>query len=208
MSQSLSVSDALKQTQRVLIEKFAFVPPPEYQLEQAQAAVAQAQDQLEALMPVVPPEMQQQIMAYVQQMGQLPPEQAAAELQNLVPQVQQMVTQFMQAGAMGGAVPPQQPGAVPPQAGAPVPGAPQGADGQQPTDLDNTFVTMSVRQMMDLQSGGKASQTQMKIEQMKQQQEQKAQEQQQAQQQQSALYPSPGQPGMPVAPGAQQPGPV
>ncbi len=130
---------------------------------------------MEELLQQLPPEVQQQLQ-------QLPPEQQ-----------QQVMQEFMASQGGGGA-----PGGAPGQA----PGGDPAAQGQpekvqgdsSPTDLEKSTVTLRLRDLLDLVSGGKATQSTLKVQdhiskqqQRQQQMEQKAQQQQvqQAQQQQA-----------------------
>ena len=144
----------------------------------------QAYAQLQQVLQQLPPEAQQQVAPMLQQLQQLPPDQ---QLQ----QITQLTQQLGQGAQQGG------------QSQE----APQGAQQEQApkeeghhnaeNSLDNTKVTLSVRELLDLSSGGKATQSLLKVKQMadshnkkmevaQQQQEQQAAESQQAQQQQQS----------------------
>lgn len=173
-----------------IIEKKAFIPnpgmvPPDPSRGQPQdPSQGQGQPQggqggdISQIIAQLPPDMQQQI-------AQLPPEQQ-----------QKVLEQVLGAGGSGG-------GATPPgtDAGAEGEGAPgQGEQVQgnaAPTDLENSTVTLRLRDLLDLVSGGKATQSQLKVQdhihkqhqrkQQMEQQNQQNQQKQQAKQQQDAM---------------------
>jgi hypothetical protein len=168
--------------------KEAFIPNPEAQQQDGQ--LEQAYQQLSQALSSVPPEVQGQIEPMLQQLQQLPPQEQLGQINELIQQLGQ--------GAGG------QPGAEQTPA-APEQAAPEG-DGMVPTEghvnaensLDNTKVTLSVRELLDLSSGGKATQSLLKVKQMaeahnkkmesvQQQAEQDQVAQQQEQQQQAAM---------------------
>ncbi len=159
------------------INKVAFVPAPTQQGGQSATGDPQAGQaaegggEMEALLSQLPPEVAQQIQ-------QLPPEQ---QEQALMQMMQQMGEGDAQGGGAEGATEQQ---------------------GQQeriqssgpPTDLANSTLTLRVRDLLDLVSGGKATQSTLKVQehiqkgQMRQQQmQQKAVQDQQKRQQQDAL---------------------
>ncbi len=164
--------------------KEAFIPNPEQQAQDGQ--LEQAYQQLSQLLAGMPPEVQGQIEPMLQQMQQLPP-------QDQLNQISGLIQQLGQGGAEQAA----------PQEQAP---APQEQPGMVPEEghvnaensLDNTKVTLSVRELLDLSSGGKATQSLLKVKQMaethnkkmeavQQQAEQEQVAQQQQQQQQEAM---------------------
>lgn len=146
----IKVANVLKSFDE-LYEKQAFVPSPFYQ--QMQGIYAQITQFAQQL----PPEVQQQIQARLQQIQQLPPEvqmqaleQVGAQLQEVGQQQQQVQQQQVQQQT-----------------------AAQGLDAQ---------ITISVRELVDLISGGKATGSQLKVDALKQKAEQQAQQQQVEQQ--------------------------
>ncbi len=159
------ISDLLEQIDKLQLKKVAFIPNPEIMAQQ-NASAGGAMDPAMLQQLGITPEMMQQMMAQqgltpemLQQMGADP-----AMLQQL----------------MGGAAPPateQAPAAPPATEQAPVQ-TPTGT-----TDLDNTKVTVSLRELLDLVSNGKASQSQLKVKEMMD----KAQQKQQATQEQAAV---------------------
>jgi hypothetical protein len=176
--------------------KEAFIPNPQAQQDQGQ--LQQAQQQLMGMISQLPPQLQQQIAPSLQQLQQLPPDQQMQAMQQLAQQIQQVGQQQAQ---------PQQP-----QEGQPAEQAeqePQQAAGNVNAEnsLDNTKVTLSVRELLDLSSGGKATHSLLKVKQladthnkkmeaMQKQQQQAEDQAQQEQAQQSAM----GQGGIYTAP--------
>lgn len=169
--------------------KEAFIPNPDAQNQDMQ--LEQAYQQLSQTLSSVPPEVQSQIEPMLQQLQQMPPQDQLAQINGLIQQLGQGAPQ---AGAEAPADPsqPTQPEA--------------GQEGMVPTEghvnaensLDNTKVTLSVRELLDLSSGGKATQSLLKVKQMaethnkkmeavQQQAEQEQVTQQQQQQQQEAM---------------------
>lgn len=176
----------------MLLGKVAFVPAPQQggqgdpsqQQQQGGQDPSQQQqggggDPMQQLMAQLPPEMAQQIQ-------QLPPEQQQQALQQVMQQMQ---------GGQGGGDPSQggQPqggagGGDPSQQGQQGnPGSATNQDGtantnghiQAENQLDNTKVTLSVRELMDITSKGGASEALFKVKQLAGQHNQKMQSQQQ-----------------------------
>lgn len=166
--------------------KEAFIPNPESQNQDMQ--LEQAYQQLSQTLSSVPPEVQSQIGPMLQQLQQLPPQDQLAQINGLIQQLGQGAPQ---TGTEQQAAPAQ---------------AEAGQEGTVPTEghvnaensLDNTKVTLSVRELLDLSSGGKATQSLLKVKQMaethnkkmeavQQQAEQEQATQQQQQQQQEAM---------------------
>ncbi len=182
------IGDFISNTDR-LLNKEAFVPAqvagggPQMQQE-TQMLSQQTQQLLQSL----PPEAQQTAMQQLQQIESLPPQQQQQALQQINQGLQQMVQQGQQQQ--------QQPGGQQPPAG---PATQQGAEQQAPgqealppghlqaeNDLDNTKVTLSVRELMDLTSGGKATQSHLKVKQLVDSHNQKMQQTSQQMQQDEA----------------------
>ena len=180
----------IQEMDALLMRKTAFVPAqaagggPQMQ-GQTQGLMQQVQQQLQQL----PPEAQQQATQQLQQVQSLPPEQQQQALQ----QISQGLQQMTQQGAQGGQGQPQQgqPG-QPQQQGQPGnPGAVSNQDGTANTNghmeaenqLDNTKVTLSVRELMDITSKGGASEALFKVKQLAGQHNQKMQAQDQKMQQ-------------------------
>jgi hypothetical protein len=177
--------------------KQAFIPNPQPQqdAQQLQAAYGQLQQTLQSL----PPEAQQQIAPMLQQLQQLPPDQQLQQIGALLQQLQGQAQggQPQQDAAQAQGQPQQDPSQAPQEEGH------QNAE----NSLDNTKVTLSVRELLDLSSGGKATQSLLKVKQMAdahnkkmeatQQQQEQAQAQaqqeqaQQAQAQQGGIYSAP-----------------
>lgn len=150
--------------------KEAFIPNP--QSGQDDAQLQQAYQQLSQSLASVPPEVQQQIAPMLQQMQQLPPQEQLA-------QITQLTQQLGQGGQQGG------------QEQQPAPGeenmVPEGGHLNAENSLDNTKVTLSVRELLDLSSGGKATQSLLKVKQMAEAHNKKMEAtQQQAEQEQAA----------------------
>ena len=161
--------------------KAAFIPNP--QVQESENQLEQAYGQLSQLLSSAPPEMQQQLGPMLQQMQQLPPDQQLQQINSIVQALSQQ----------GGAQPQEAQGGAPAEAQA----APQEeAEGHlnAENNLDNTKVTLSVRELLDLSSGGKATQSLLKVKQMAEahnkkmelSQQQAEQEQQVAQSEQQA----------------------
>lgn len=139
---------------------------------------------MEELLSQLPPEIQQQIAS-------LPPEQQQQAIQQLLQQQQMGDT-----GGIEGSDPSQDPAAA---AGPEDQSVVQSSG--PPTDMEKSTVTLKLRDLLDLVSGGKATQSTLKVQehyskqqmrqqQMQQKQEQDAQKQQmeqQMQQQQAAM---------------------
>jgi len=179
-----------------LVEKYdslvksAFIPNPEamQQEQQLQQLVGQVQQALASQ----PPQVQQQIQGFLSQLASFPPEEQIAQLSNVASQLTTQTQPPMQEQA--------QPSADNMQAPADASG---GTEAEQPgfaaeNSLDNTKVTLSVRELLDLSSGGKATQSFLKVKQMaeahnkkmeavQQQQDMQAAEQAQQAQQDSAM---------------------
>jgi hypothetical protein len=153
--------------------KSAFIPNP--QVQESQGQLEQAYAQLSQLLSSAPPEMQEQLAPMLQQLQQLPPEQQLQQISSILPALQQQ--------AQGG----EQPG---PQAAPEQPAEEVNEQGHLNAEnsLDNTKVTLSVRELLDLSSGGKATQSLLKVKQMAEAHNKKMElsEQQAAQQQQAA----------------------
>lgn len=163
------------------LTKEAFIPNP--QPEQDQAQLQQAYAQLQQVLGSAPPEVQQQIAPMLQQLQQFPPQEQLQQISGLIQQLSQ--TQQPQQQEQ------------PPQGDQPAPEQESGNVNAE-NNLDNTKVTLSVRELLDLSSGGKATQSLLKVKQMadahnkkmeaaQQQMEQEQASQQQEQQQQSAM---------------------
>jgi hypothetical protein len=158
--------------------KAAFIPNP--QVQDSENQLEQAYGQLSQLLSSAPPEMQQQLGPMLQQMQQLPPDQQLQQITSIVQELSQQ-----------GGMPPQDA-----QSGAPAeaPATPQDATQAEPeghlnaeNNLDNTKVTLSVRELLDLSSGGKATQSLLKVKQMAEAHNKKMElSQQQAEQDQQA----------------------
>ena len=150
--------------------KSAFVPNP--QVQESQGQLEQAYAQLSQLMGSLPPETQQQVEPMVQQLQQLPPEEQLAQLNGII-------QELSQSGQSGGEE------QAPPQEGEAPPENEQGHLNAE-NSLDNTKVTLSVRELLDLSSGGKATQSLLKVKQMAEAHNKKMEAtQQQAQQDQA-----------------------
>ena len=162
------------------LTKEAFIPNP--QPEQDQAQLQQAYAQLEQVLASAPPEAQQQIAPMLQQLQQLPAQQQLQQISALTQQLGQMQPQQQE-----------QPAQQEEQ-----PAAQEQGNLNAENSLDNTKVTLSVRELLDLSSGGKATQSLLKVKQMadahnkkmeatQQQMEQEQATQQQEQQQQASM---------------------
>jgi len=185
------IGEFIQEMDSLLGVKTAFVPaPPQGGQDPTQGQPPQGQDPsqgggdpMQQLMQQLPPEIAQQIQ-------QMPPEQQQQALQQ--------VMQQMQGGGQGGGDPAAQ--------GQPQQGMPQDPSGGDPNtgltaqdgsanaaghvkaenQLDNTQVTLTVRELMDITSGGKATQSLLKVKQMASQHNNKMNADQQKMQQQSA----------------------
>ncbi len=183
----------------LLMRKCAFVPAqaagggPQMQ-QQTQGMMQQIQQKVQQL----PPEQQQQVMQQLQQVQQLPPEQQQQVLQQVS---QGLDRQAQQGAAQGGQ------GAQQAQGQPGNPGAASNQDGSANTNghmqaenqLDNTKVTLSVRELMDITSKGGASEALFKVKQLAGQHNQKMQAQDQKmqmEQQQAAMDQQAAQQGM------------
>jgi len=208
------------------IVKRAFIPNPQVQQDPSQGAAPQGgapgdqppqggapggenplMAQIEQAVQQMPPEAQQQIMPALQQIMQLPPEQQQPQLEQIAQQL-----------GIGGDDPAAQ-GGDPAQQGSDPSAPPQEAtDGNVNAEnqLDNTQVTLTVRELLDLISKGSASASLMKVKQMAHQHNAKmqqlqnkqkmdeaaAQQQQQAQEQgmmSGGIYPQAMSDGKPPA---------
>jgi hypothetical protein len=144
-----------------LIEKYdglvksAFIPNPQPMQQESQ--MQQLGAQLEQAMASQPPEVQQQVQAFLSQITTLPPAQQMEQMTNLIGQLQQSQAQP--------AAQPQEGEQQADQSAAGAESAEQAAFSAENT-LDNTKVTLSVRELLDLSSGGKATQSLLKIKQM------------------------------------------
>lgn len=186
----------------LLMRKCAFVPAqaagggP-----QMQQQTDQQMQQVQQLLGQLPPEVQQQASQQLQQVQQLPPEQQQQALQQISQGLQQMVQQHAQGG-QGGKPPhgqsqgqPGNPGAATNQDGS----ANTNGHMQAENQLDNTKVTLSVRELMDITSKGGASEALFKVKQLAGQHNQKMQAQEQKmqmEQQQAAMDQQAAQQGM------------
>ena len=134
--------------------------------------------QVQQMLQQLPPEVQQQV---AQQLQQLPPEQQAQAMQQVMQQLQGGQQQQQQPQQPAGPGQPQaQGGQVTPAGQEPLPPGHLQAE----NDLDNTKVQLSVRELMDLTSGGKATQSHLKVKQLVDGHNQKMQQaKQQAEQQ-------------------------
>lgn len=152
-----------------LVEKYdslvksAFIPNPEamQQEQQLQQQLQQLVGQVQQALASQPPQVQQQIQGFLSQLASFPPEEQIAQLSNVASQLTAQTQQPTQEQAA-------QPGAGNMQAPADTSGA---AEAEQPgvaaeNSLDNTKVTLSVRELLDLSSGGKATQSFLKVKQM------------------------------------------
>jgi len=157
-----------------LIEKYdnlvksAFIPNPAAMQQEQQ--LQQLMAQLQQVLSTQPPQVQQQVQGVIEQLSMLPPEQQIAQLSGVVSQLSQPEQAAPQAEQTN-ATPPAQPGVA------------------AENNLDETKVTLSVRELLDLSSGGKATQSLLKVKQMAEMHNKKmeaAQEQQAAQQEQAA----------------------
>jgi hypothetical protein len=155
--------------------KSAFIPNP--QVQESQGQLEQAYAQLSQLLSSVPPEMQEQLAPMLQQLQQLPPEQQLEQISSILPALQQQ--------AQGGEQSAQQP---PEQSAQPTEEVNEQGHLNAENSLDNTKVTLSVRELLDLSSGGKATQSLLKVKQMAEAHNKKMElsEQQAAQQQQAS----------------------
>lgn len=175
------------------------------QTEQLFQQVAQMVQQLS-------PDIQQQVAPQLQQIQQLPPEQQGQALQQIAQGLQQSMSSgqgdpSMQGGQQGGGQSPQ--GENPNDPSAQV-GLPSGHM-QAENDLDNTQVTLTVRELMDITSGGKATASHLKVKQLVDQHNQKmtaSKQKQQMDMQNNAMAQQQGGMGQsggiyPTAPGTQ-----
>lgn len=176
-----------------LIEKYnglvksAFIPNPQPMEQESQ--LQQLGMQLQQAMTSQPPEAQQQIQAFLAQITTLPPAQQIEQVTNLLGQLQQSSQPAQAQGDQAQASP--QPQAD--QSGA---SAEQAAFSAENT-LDNTKITLSVRELLDLSNGGKATQSLLKIKQMADAHNKKMEAAQQQQEQQAAAQ----EQGMAAQPG-------
>jgi DNA polymerase III gamma/tau subunit len=166
-----------------LIEKYdglvksAFIPNPQPMQQESQ--LQQLGMQLQQAMASQPPEAQQQIQSFLAQITTLPPDQQIEQVTNLLGQLQQQPQQASQPA-------PEQPQAQQsPQPDTSAAGAEQAAFSAENT-LDNTKITLSVRELLDLSNGGKATQSLLKIKQMADAHNKKMEAVQQQQEQQAA----------------------
>ena len=196
--------------------KTAFVPAPQQggdpsqggggqdpsQGQGGQDPNAQLMQQVMQMVQSLPPEVQQQVAPQLQQVQQMPPDQQGQALQQLAQGLQQM--QGGQGGDPsqqggdptqgGGGAPPGDPSQAGQMPGDPSQGQTSNPDGsantaghaQAENQLDNTKVTLSVRELMDITSGGKASDALFKVKHLAHQHNAKMQGLQQKQQQDAA----------------------
>lgn len=145
----------------------------------------QMMQQVMQMVQQLPPEIQGEAQQAIQQVQQLPPDQQPQALQ----QIQQGIQQMMQQGGgqpQGGqpGQPGQEAGGQVGQTGGDAPGSanPQGHV-QAENQLDNTKVTLTVRELMDLTSGGSATKSLLAVKQLADSHNQKMQANQQKAQQ-------------------------
>lgn len=181
-----NIGDFILEMDQLLGVKTAFVPAPQQQGggDPTQGGAAPQQPQqggdpsqgggLDQLLAQLPPEVGQQIK-------QLPPEQQQQALQQVMQQMQgggggeQTGGQGQDPNAQQGG----DPGATTAQDGSANVNGHVKAENQ----LDNTQVTLTVRELMDITSGGKATQSLLKVKQMASQHNNKMQADQQKMQQ-------------------------
>jgi len=139
-------------------------------------------DQVMQMVQQLPPEIQQQVMPQLQQVQQMPPDQQQPILQQIAQGLQQMMQQG--GGQQGQPQPAQQqdPATQPQDPNAQTPQQDPNVAAAE-NNLDNTKVTLTVRELMDLTSGGKATSASLAVKQMMARHEQKMQAEQQKQQQ-------------------------
>lgn len=147
----IKISEIIEQIDSQL-KKEAFVPNPTV------VAKQQADQMMQQIMQMVqgaPPEIQQQIAPQLQQIQQTPPEQQVQALQQLGDGLSQ-AQQQAQAPAQAAPGTPQDPSQSPQGGAAPA------------NDIYNTTVSLTVKELLDLVSGGKASATHAKVQQLAQ----------------------------------------
>lgn len=154
--------------------------PPQGQGSQGGGDSSGMLQQLMQMVQQLPPEAQQQAQQAIQQIQQMPPDQQGQAAQQLAQGIQQM----MQSGGgqqstIGG-----DPNAGQAQQGAQQqPGAANTAGHvRAENELDNKTVTLTIRELMDLTSGGSATKSLLAVKQLADQHNQKMQQNQQKQQ--------------------------
>jgi hypothetical protein len=168
-----------------LVEKYdslvksAFIPNPEamQQEQQLQQLVGQVQQALASQ----PPQVQQQIQGFLGQLASFPPAEQIAQLSNIASQLSAQAQPATQEQA---------PASTENNMQAPADAA-GATEAEQPgfaaeNSLDNTKVTLSVRELLDLSSGGKATQSFLKVKQMAEAHNKKMEAAQQQQDMQAA----------------------
>lgn len=140
------------------VTKYAFVGNP---METQSDGMLQ---QIQQMVQTLPPEQQQQVSQQLEQIQQLPGDKKTEALQQIGQQLSQSQQEAQQVNE---------------QAETQAQGSdPKGVPGSDPNGLDQK-VQLTVRELLDLQSGGKASQNMLKLELIKDKHNmQKAQQQQ------------------------------
>jgi hypothetical protein len=174
------IGEYVYEMDQLLGVKTAFVPAPQQQQQgggtdaaggqSSQQGAGQGPDnsqlfqQVQQMVQQLPPDMQQSAMQQVEQISQMPPDQQSQGLQQIAQGLQQMQSQQGGSGQQGSLTPQgqqgqptaqDQPGAVNTQGHV-------NAENQ----LDKTMITLSARELMDLQTGGKATKSLLAIKQM------------------------------------------
>lgn len=154
------------------------------------AAAPSAMEQLLNFIAQLPPDVQQKLAPQLQQLQQLPPDQQEQLATVLLQQIQMMLMSPPPPSPPS----PQSATAQPvpmqsmPSQGQPIAVQPD-SQGIPPTDLENTTVTLRLRDLLDLSSGGNATKSMVRAQEhlnkqrMKQQQQQQKMQEQQIQQQ-------------------------
>lgn len=162
------------------LKKEAFVPNPQAAADiSAQDGAAALFSQITEASKQLPPELQAQVGQALQQLQAAPPQEQAAGLQQIAMQLQQ-AAQPLQA-----AQPEPQPGQV------------QTAEQAPPTDMENITVTLRLRDLLDMVSNGKVTQSLLKTQDIvskQQAKQEKAQAQAELADQQAQAPAAQGQP--------------
>ncbi len=141
----------------------------------------QMMQQVMQMIQQLPPEVQGEAQQALQQVQQLPPEQQGQALQQIAQGIQEMTQQGGQQPGQAGQ--PQGAGQPGQTAGDQVGSANPEGHVQAENQLDNTKVTLTVRELMDLTSGGSATKSLLAVKQLADTHNQKMQANQQKAQQ-------------------------
>jgi hypothetical protein len=159
------------------LKKEAFIPNPQLNDPNSNPQLQQAYQQLQEVAAKLPPQAQQQLQQQLQQLQQLPADQQMQALGQLTQQATQAGGQGQGADQGGQQTDPNAQGQDPTSAQGGAPGV---------TDLDNQQITITLRDLLNIVSGGSHEKTQAKIHSAKRTAELKTQLEEQKLQQQMA----------------------